>query len=334
MALTLRDVARMAGVSPTTVSRVLNGRGEVRDEVRRQVQDVIRSSGYRPLASARSLASQRLGVIGLAIPMQVATIFNDPYFGRLLAGVSRSATALDLTLALFVSDSRAEENALVERVIGPRLVDGLIVSVLEADDDSLEPVREAGFPIVTLNTERYLDAFCSVAIDDEAGARRAVEFLLGNGAQRVAHVAGPPETLWGRNRLRGYRTAVAEAGASLRPLVATGGFEVEDGARAMESLLAERPDAVFVATDKMAAGVLQVLERAALRVPEDVAVIGFDGVASTGPDGWRLSTVRQPVEEVADAAVRLLMEQVNGRSEIRTVTLPVDLVLGESTTPA
>lgn len=332
MALTLRDIARLAGVSPTTVSRVLNDRGEVRDDVRKHVQEVIKTAGYRPMASARSLASQRLGVVGLVIPMQVARIFHDAYFGKLLDGVSQATTEAGLTLALFVFDDKAEENAVVERVIGPRLVDGLIVSMLEDDDDSLEPVRDSGFPIVTLNTNRYRDSFSSVAVTEAEGSRQAVEYLLQLGFERIGHVAGPAETLWGVNRLGGYRAALLEAGIEPKPeLVQMGGYNVDDGARAMDALLAAKPDAVFVATDKMGYGVLRSLERAGLRVPEDVSVVTFDGLGSTAEEGPSFTAMRQPVDDVAASAVKLLLDKIGGSPDVVHVELPVELVVGEST---
>lgn len=330
MALTLRDIARIAGVSTTTVSRVLNDRGEVRDDVRKHVQEVIKAAGYRPMASARSLASQRLGVIGLVIPMQVAQIFNDAYFGRLLAGVSRSTTEAGLTLALFVFDDKAEENAVVERVIGPRLVDGVIVSMLEDDDDSLEPVRDSGFPIVTLNTDRYKDSFSSVGVAEVEGSRAAVEHLVGLGFRRIAHVAGPQETLWGVRRLQGYRAALESAGIEPDPsLVQVGGYNVDDGARAMESLLVAEPDAVLVATDKMGYGVVAALEAAGLRVPHDISVVTFDGLGAEG--GHSFTAMRQPVEDVAAAAVDLLLKKIGGATEPEHLELAVELSVGDST---
>lgn len=332
MALTLRDVAKLAGVSTTTVSRVLNGRNEVRDDVRQHVLQVIKTSGYRPLASARSLASQRLGVIGLVIPMQVATLFQDAYFGKLLGGVSQSATNVDLTLALFFFDDKTEENALVERVIGPRLVDGLVVSVLENDDDSLESVRDTGFPIVTLNTNRYRDSFSSVSVAEVEGSHEAVNYLLQTGCRRIAHVAGPSETFWGMNRLEGYRSALVDAGGVLDPrLVEVGGYSVEGGARAMDALLDAEPDAVFVASDKLGLGVMQSLERAGRRVPQDVSVLTFDGLLESVSDSPKFTAMRQPVDQVAAHAVELLLDRISGNAEKRHIEVPVELVIGETT---
>ncbi len=335
---TLEEVAKLAGVSRSTVSRVVNQHPNVRPEVRERVWEVIRQTGYQPHAAARSLATRRTRVIGLIIPQAVTTLFTDPYFPILIRGIADACNAHNyhLMLSLFsrrrVQESRAHQDLLYQQVLRSRYLDGVVVSSAPLDDPIFRRLLEDGVPFVLIG--RYSHERVSyVDVDNVVGARMAVEHLLRLGHERVATITGPLNMCAGQDRLEGYRQALTARGIPVdEDLIAEGDFTEGGGQAAMQRLLPRHPTAVFAASDMMAVGALKVLREAGLRVPEDVAVVGFDDIPLASMVEPPLTTVRQPIEQLGSMAVELLVSLLENPGEETThrVVLPTELVIRAS----
>jgi len=335
---TLEEVAKLAGVSRSTVSRVVNQHPNVRPEVRERVWEVIRKTGYQPHAAARSLATRRTRVIGLIIPQAVTTLFTDPYFPILIRGIADACNAHNyhLMLSLFsrrrVQESRARQDLLYQQVLRSRYLDGVVVSSAPLDDPIFPRLLEDGVPFVLIG--RYSNERASyVDVDNVVGARMAVEHLLRLGHERVATITGPLNMCAGQDRLEGYRQALAARGIQVdEDLIAEGDFTEQGGQAAMRRLLPHRPTAVFAASDMMAVGAIKVLREAGLRVPEDVAVVGFDDIPLASMVEPPLTTVRQPIEQLGSMAVELLVSLMEnpGEETVHRVVLPTELVIRAS----
>ncbi len=329
MGYTLEDIARMAGVSRSTVSRVLNNHPNVRPEVRERVWEVIRRVGYQPHAAARSLATRRSQVLGLVIPEAVSTLFTDPFFPELIRGMTDACYARGylLTLALFQSPEQGRR--LLHRLLSSHAVDGLIVASARLNDPLIPRLLEDGFPFVSIG--RHPDPRVSfVDADNVAGARMAVEYLIRRGHTRIATITGPMDMAAAQDRLEGYRQALRARGLPLdRRYIVEGDFTQEGGRAAMQQLLGlqPRPTAVFAASDAMAMGALKAAREAGLRVPGEVTVVGFDDIPQAAYLEPPLTTVRQPIVRMGALAVQLLVEQVERGAQPQRVVLPVELVV-------
>ena len=334
---TLDAVATEAGVSRATVSRVVNGSPKVSPDVRRTVERAIERLGYVPNPAARSLVTRRSDSIGVVITEPTDRLFNDPYFSRLLRGISTELAAQQLQLVLLMPEDAGEENR-VERYLGAGHVDGAILVSLHGADPLPAHLLARGFPLVVAARPPDGVQASYVDVDNRDGARAAVAHLVERGRRRIATITGPVDMPAGQDRLAGYRAALHDAGvaglAADTTLEASGDFTIEGGAQAMRALLDRRPDldAVFAASDLMAAGALGVLRAAGRRVPEDVAIVGFDDSPIAVTADPPLTSVRQPIEEMGRELVRLLLTDLRARTTVqRHVILATRLVVRAST---
>ena len=332
MKLTLEEIGRMAGVSRSTVSRVINNEKSVRPEVRKRVQGVIRETGYRPNAAARSLASNRTGVIGLVVPHRVHTLFDDPYFPRLIQGVSQACNVAELTVALFIFQTEREEQDLYPRVVGSGTVDGVIITATRMGDPLLERLAGDQMPYVVVGRPDNASSVTYVDADNHGGARQAALHLCNLGYERIGYIGAPTNTTAGVDRRSGFLEGLAVCGSKrTQELMRDGDYTEESGYRAMQSLLPIRPDAVFVATDTMAVGALRALNAAGLSVPDDIGLMSFDGLPPSERTFPKLTTVRQPVTATGVRAVQLLLALVRGEiEEPAHEIMPTELVIRES----
>jgi len=330
-AATLADVARLAGVSSATASRVLTGSPHVRPGTRRRVEEAMARLGYVRQRAPRSADAQRSRSIAFVVCEENARVFADPFFARLLWGVSKELSAADLQLVLLTLHS-PRECQTVSRYLRSGHVDGaLFVSMhgrLPFDLDSLGiPLVLCGRPAHGGERHAYVDA------DNVSGAERAVQHLLGSGRTAVATIAGPPDMGPGIDRLLGYRKAVASAGTSDPGMIAYGDFTGRSGEQATFRLLDHRRhlDAIFAASDLMAMGVLRALRRTGRRVPDDIAVIGFDDSPLAQHADPSLSTVHQPLEAMAARMTHELLAIIAapGREPVHAI-LDTELVLRDS----
>jgi LacI family transcriptional regulator len=330
--VTLERVAEIAGVSRSTVSRVINGQEGVRPEIRRRVLAVVEVTGFVPHAAARSLAGHRSHILGLAIRQTTQQIFADPYFAALVQGVSRACTQRDETLSLFLFESASDHDELPARLLRTKLIDGLVITATFADDPLVWQLTEAKIPLVVVGEVSNPD-ISTVDADNEGGAALAAEHLLNLGRKRIATVTGPMRSGAAASRRVAFERALAAAGQPLqRELVAEADFTDDGGYEATKRLLPHRPDAIFAFSDRMALGVLRALTEAGLAVPDDVALIGFDDLPPARQARPPLTTVHQGVEEAGVAAVELLLERIEDpEAPARRIELPTTLVVRAST---
>lgn len=329
--LTLEKIGKMAGVSRSTVSRVINDHPSVRSEVRDSVLKVIAETGYHPDPAARSLAGQRSGIIGLIIPQAVHSLFADPYFPRLIQGISRACNDHDYVLSLFLFHTREEEIKLYPRILHNQLFDGVIITATYIDDPIVSQIVANKVP--TVISGRLDDPNVSfVDADNVTGAYMAVSHLMRLGYQRIATITGAPQNLAANNRKQGYLNALRDRGYAIdENLIVPGDFTEISGYEGMQRLLPHAPDAVFVASDAMALGALRALRTAGIAVPEEIAIVGFDDLPHAATADPPLTTIRQSIRQLGAMAVETLIDILeNGLEPPRRIIMPTELVIRAS----
>nr|WP_203612465.1 LacI family DNA-binding transcriptional regulator [Amycolatopsis sp. SID8362] len=323
----MADVARAAGVSTATASRVLNGFPRVRPKTRKQVESAMSALGYARQRAARATAG-RTGSVALVVCEEVLRLFADPFFARISAGAGKELTEAGLQLVLLTVPATENYQAPVLRYLDGGHVDGALVVGMHGrrplDLDWLGiPVVFGGRPVGGGGCSSYVD------VDNRGGAQRATQRLIDAGRRTVATIAGPQDMTAGVDRLLGYRQAVVGAGQADRGLVVFGDFGQASGEHATTRLLDRRPhvDAIFAASDMMAVGAMRALHRAGRRVPGDVAVIGFDDLPIGRRTDPPLTTVRQPIEEMGARMTGELLAMLGGSAAPRCAVLDTKLIL-------
>ncbi|MGW3136809.1 LacI family DNA-binding transcriptional regulator [Streptomyces sp. NPDC001139] len=330
---TLEEVAARAGVGRGTVSRVVNNAAGVRESTRLAVQRAIEELGYVPNLAARSLAGRGADAVALVLTEPDWRMFAEPFFSEIVRSLGDALADTGMQLLLTLVRSQDERRRFLEYARGGR-VDGVLMMSVHAGDRLPDMLAEARLPTVLLGRRSGDEHISYVDADNVGGARDAVSRLLKQGRRTIATITGPLDMYVAQCRLRGYQDALEVAGLKgSRSLVAEGDFTEDSGRRAMAELLRRHPeiDGVLAASDTSAAGALQALRAAGRRVPEDVAVIGFDDFSLAQRTEPRLTTVRQPVEEMGRAMIRLLLEEM-GEPFVawRHVILRTELVVRES----
>ncbi|MER5864795.1 LacI family DNA-binding transcriptional regulator [Kitasatospora sp. NPDC002040] len=307
---TLEDVARAAGVSRSTVSRVINNIRNVDPELQQTVRDAVAATGYVPNAAARALVTRRAGAVALVVSSSAGQeeIFTDPFFGRVVGGVIGALRPLGVHPVLMLADDPAAREQVLS-YLRQGNADGAMLVSTRADDPLPGRLLEAGLPTVLFGrpAEPLPGRLSWVDLRNVDGGRLAAEHLRARGCRRIVTVAGPAAISAGADRLAGFRAVLGDVP------VAEGDFGRASGVRAMERLLDEHPDldGVFAANDLMARGAVAVLTERGRRVPEDVAVIGFDDSSAATVGLPTLTTVRQPVEQMAAEMTRILLERID-----------------------
>ena len=326
---TIEDVAAEAGVSRGTVSRVLNGGHYVSPATLDAVNRAIKKTRYVVNQHARSLVTQRSESVAFILSEPTERLFSDPNFIVLLRGCTQALAEHDIGLFVWIASSTSERNR-VTRFLAAGHVDGALLVSAHAGDPLLNLLGKASVPYVAIGAPLGHESETSyVAVDERGGARTMVEYLRAAGRSRIATITGPLDTSGGRGRLEGYRDVL---GGDFDPaLVAEGDYSQDSGEHAMDVLLERSPDldAVFVASDAMGLGALIALHRAGRRVPEDVAVGGFDDSSAALAARPALTTIRQPWQRISREMVRLLLASIDGAEPV-AVILPTELVRRES----
>lgn len=325
-AVTLDEVAKAAGVSRATASRVFTGNPKVSESARKAVEQAATALGYIPNRAARSLAAGRSESVGVVMPDPGSKIFRDPNVPRLLRGIGGELSVHGLQMVLFAPQSDADVARLEQYLAGGH-VDAVLL-VMMFDLEALPARLQArGVPVVFGGHPRNGHRMSFVHVDNHAGARSATEHLIAQGRRRIAHLADRSRS----PRSQGFREAMWNA-ALRSDLVEHGDADREGGEMAMARLLSrnEDVDAVFAATDEMAIGAMWVMQALGRRVPDDVAIIGFDDsplAATTQPS---LSSVRQPMEEMGREMTRLVLEMNGSKEPQRKVLDPTLALRGSS----
>jgi LacI family transcriptional regulator len=325
----MADVAREAGVSAMTVSRVINDKGYVSDETRRRVLSVVERLGYRPSGIARGLATRRTGTIGLVVP-DVA----NPFFADVARGVEEAAYAEGYNVFLCNTDEDPQRELAALGSLEEKQVDGLILCSSRLTEDELHKVVARHTSFVLVNRRLVGVRVHSVLLDDERGGRLATQHLLRTGRRAVGLVAGPERSQSGLLRAKGYRAALAAAELPyypdwVRPCVPT----VDGGRQATLQLLENHPEltGLFCYNDLVAVGALQAARELGCRVPADLAIVGHDDIPLAALVTPALTTCRVPRYVLGAQAVRLLLEQLDGSAEPSgEIVLPPELVVRSS----
>lgn len=334
--VTISDVAVSAGVSPMTVSRVINSEGNVRDSTRAAVNAAIRELGYSPNRAARSLAS--------GSQMQVCLLYanlSTTYLSATLLGALEQARENDTQLIVTECDNEAD----AERIIRDQLKGGisgvLLVPPLADSQDLLNLLKERDVSTVTMGPQLVGERISSVMIDDRSAARTMTEYLIGLGHRRIGFITGNPKYLVSEVRKSGYRDALEAAGINWRPeLVATGRFSYRSGLDAADRLLAlpEIPTAIFASNDEMAAATISVAHRLQIDVPGELTVTGFDDTLLATTVWPEITTIRQPISDMSHAAIDLLTRSIRasragGATECEHLILDYSLIERQSSAP-
>jgi DNA-binding LacI/PurR family transcriptional regulator len=327
---TIYDVARLAGVSTATVSRALNGTGQIAAPTRAAIEAAVEQLGYRPNTIARSLVTKSTQTIALLLPD-----ITNPFYAALVSGIQQYALSHDHTMLLCTTEGDPEREEQYLSLLRAKQVDGALVDGLVLPSDRIARFVQDGFPIVCLDRDIDSSSIPLVQVDNRLGGRLATEHLVRLGHSRIAHVTGVRALHISEDRLSGYREALVAAGIEADPrLVAEGRFTEEGGYEAARALLESRPDltAVFAANDLSALGVLNAMAEHGRRVPEDVSVVGFDDLRLSAFTSPPLTTVKQPAVEIAQLATEILIGLTKGE-EVRQMRhfLEPALVVRDST---
>ncbi|MBW6474123.1 MAG: LacI family transcriptional regulator [Anaerolineaceae bacterium] len=318
----------MAGVSRSTVSRVINDHPNVSEGVRERVQRIIHDTGFQPNLSARSLRSRRSNIIGLVLPQTMDTLFSDPYFPVLTQGIARACNDYKKTLALFIEGS---DKDIGQRVTQEGLLDGFVVQSVKLQESFSKKILNSNIPFVFIG--RPDDPRHSfIDVDNIKGGKLAVQHLLNLGYQKIAHITGDLDTNAGKDRLLGYQMVMQELTPGFdENLVCMGDFLEESAYKVVPSLIQKGVDAIFVASDQMARGAIRGLADLGLRVPEDVGIIGFDDLSPAVSANPMLTTIHQPVREFGYKAVEMLLEKLeNEDAQAQQVIMDVELIIRDS----
>lgn len=326
MNVTIKDVAKRANVSVATVSRALNGHENVTEEVRKRVLSIANELRYSPHHAARSLSSRRTHTVGLVLPD-----LHGEFFSELMRGIDRVAREHGLHLLVSSYHGHPEEQAAALRAMRGR-VDGLLVMSPFVGNPEFLAENLGSLPAVLMNTQAADGMHAALGIDNYGGARAMVRHLIDCGHRRIAFIGGPANNFDARERLRGYRDELANGLPGVQPWELDGEFDEASGHRATLELLSadERPDAIFAANDMMALGCLFALSQSGVRVPQDVALAGFDDIPLSRYVVPSLTTMRVDIDELGGRAMRTLLAMAPGRTVPEPAALVPALIVRQS----
>jgi LacI family transcriptional regulator len=331
--LTIEDIARLAGVSRSTVSRVLNGQPSVRPEVRSRVQSVIAMYGYTPQAAARQLVTQKARTIGMILPDNAYHRLGNPIFAMMAQGVGQTCSQLGYNSLLFMGRHDMDEQSLFNLLRG-RQFDGVVLISGEEDDSCPGFLQEILIPYVRIGHDPSIDDLKYVDVDNIEAARMAVRHLTSLGHRRIGMLKGLDRDFCTHARYEGYRQALLEVGIEPDPeLCGNGNWTVAGGYQVTKQFLqlAEPPSAIFSSNDMMVPGIIQAASERGLRVPDDLAIVGFDDLPQTTMIFPELTTVRQPCVEMGVRAAELLIDYLeNENQEPAHILLPTELIIRAS----
>jgi LacI family transcriptional regulator len=327
----LEEIAKLAGVSKSTVSRVVNNQPNVNEKTRQRVMEIIREANFRPNKAARALVTQHTRVLSVVIPQPLAAAFTDPYFPRLLQSISMKANQRDYAIMLWIGDNAEEEDRFSERILNNSFFDGVLIASAVDNDPLVHRLIGAGFPYVMIGPPQpgvpyYVD------VDNLGASREAVRHLIALKYRRIGTITGAMNMGAAQHRLQGYVNALSEAGLPVDDdLILSGDYSETKSHEAMRHLIALGVDAVFCASDVMALGAVRAIVDAGLRVGRDIGVVGFDDMPFAATLHPPLTTVRQPIQSLGERAADILMRLVEGQTVPKEhILLPAHLIVRQS----
>ncbi len=329
---TIKEIAKIAGVSRSTVSRVINNDPNVSEETRAKVQAIIDEMDYEPNPVARSLISGKTRVLGLVIPMAFSSLFTDPFFSLLSQGISSTCTANNYTLMLWLIEPDYEKRTN-NKILNNRLIDGIIVASNMIDDPLIEGLISRKMPLVIIGRNNAPEVN-SVDADNIHGSAMAVNHLVSIGRRNLATITGDMNRYSGHDRLSGFKRGLQENDLPIaEEKIAFGDF-TEKGGYLQAKLLLSRTefDGIFVASDLMAFGAIRAIREAGLEVPDDIALVSFDDIPAAARYQPPLTTVRQPIHQMGSIAAQTLIDQLESSeaAKPRRIILPTDLIIRET----
>lgn len=327
--VTMRDVAKKAGVSVATVSRVINNKGAISQETERWVMDAIEKLNYKPNEIARSLSNRKSKIIALIVPS-----INNPFFPKLVKAIEDEAQSKGYKIFLCNTDDSRERLVGYLESFRHNFVDGIIINSQNLLESDLKELKKHDIPIVTTDRSLPSNLLSSISVNNRYGGQLATRHLLEIGCERIGHLRGPEDIITANDRFWGYRDEVKRLNWYNRSWSALVEFSVEGGYRGMKELFQRHPeiDGVFATNDLVAIGALKAAVEWGREVPDDLAIIGFDGVDITNLMVPRISTIQQPVTEIGKLAVKEIIRSIeNPETDIKKYELEVSLVQREST---
>ncbi|MGZ0084965.1 LacI family DNA-binding transcriptional regulator [Geobacillus sp. C56-T2] len=331
---TIKDIAKAAGVSVTTVSRALNGYSDVNEKTRQKIIDIAKRLNYSPNTLARGLVMNKTKTIGLLVSGLTKESAKDNFTFEVLAGVNEYVSEVDYDMVLFSTTSTKQREKTYTQLCRERRVDGVILQGIRTDDPYLHEVVESDIPCVLIDIPIESKTVGYVTTDNVEGAKMAVRHLVELGHRRIAMINGYEYAFVSEQRVKGFKEALLDAGLPVREYwIADGAFREEIAEQEALRLLEHYPEitAFFCASDLMALGVIKAAKRLGKRVPDDVAVIGYDDIILASYSSPPLSTIAQDKFAMGYEAAKLLIAMLEGRAESRVRMLPIELKIREST---
>lgn len=328
---TINDVARLAGVSTTTVSHIINGTRYVSDELKTRVDKAITELGYRPNSMARGLRRGESKTIGLIVPDN-----SNPFFAEILRTIENFGYSNGYSVILCNSDSDVKKEISYTELLYAKQVDGIVFITTNNSVEHLQRLTNNGIPFVIIDRDLHLADTDVILVDNFTGGYEATQYLISLGHRCIACIAGPSLLTPSADRVGGYKKALQEAGIEVTPeFIVTGDFQFEGGENGMKQLLSlkKRPTAVFACNDLMALGAMRALREAGLAIPQDMSLIGFDDIALTSVVSPSLTTIAQPIQEIARLSLQLLIDRIHEKMTVNSpkkIVLPTTLVIRES----
>jgi LacI family transcriptional regulator len=330
--VTIYDVAREAGVSDATVSRVFNNKDSVREATRQRVIDAAKKLGYVANLQARSLAGAKLNVIGLLIPG-----LDNGYLVEIVRGVDLELAQAGYELMIHTTHGRGNNETSYLQYVANGLTEGILLVVPLLSSDFLRALEELNYPYVLIDEIDHTGRSFSVSATNWQGAYDATEYLIKLGHKRIGFITGILQLNSARDRLAGYTSALQDHSIPLEDaLVVNGDFVKGSGFEMAHELLnlEERPTAIFASNDMMALGAMDAIREKGLSVPEDISLIGFDDIPQAIISYPKLTTVRQPLEKMGQVAVKLILQQIENQERLpRRMTLATQLIIRDSCQP-
>ncbi|WP_226527212.1 LacI family DNA-binding transcriptional regulator [Metabacillus niabensis] len=330
---TIKDIAKAAGVSVTTVSRAINGYSDVSEKTRQKIMKLVKELNYSPNTLARGLVMNKSKTIGLLVSGLNRESEKDQITFSVLSGINECASELDYDLVLFNTNSTKQREKTYTQLCRERRVDGAIIQGIKTDDPYLQEVVNSDIPCVLIDYPIQSENVGHVTTDNKLGAKKAVNHLIELGHKNIAMINGHSKAFVSKIRLEGYMEALQEAGLSYKKeWVVNGMFEEETGKEQAIKLLKKHPEitAIFSASDLMALGILEGAKEIGRKVPEDLSVVGYDDILLAGYSNPPLTTISQNIFQLGYQAANLLIKMLEGTLEPHVITLGTKLVVRES----
>ncbi len=328
MRTTIKDVARVAGVHSSTVSRVINGKPCISQETAKRVFSAIERLDYTPNALARSLKTKKIQTLAMLIPD-----ISNPFFAGLARGVEDTANQYGYNVILCNTDDCFEKEVIYLKLLAEKRVEGLIVATAQIRDKSILELGKTGCPYILLSRNIKGLQENSISIDDIAGGYLATEYLINLGHRNIAHIAGPYNTTTALDRIKGFKKALLNYGVPFqKQYIGEGDFRIKGGYQVMKQFLRleNPPTAVFTANDLLAVGAMEAIRENGYDVPADISIIGFDDIKLASYFSPPLTTIRQPMVEMGSLAIIKLLERIEHNLTQPNILIKPELVVRKS----